>query len=488
METITTGQVSFAEQGKDTHSPSIIQHWQAAINDIAQPEHSTILSKLKQHIAKIDYRQRAQLEEEEKIKTRHIVVVTIDELLNVARSQQWQLCRNDAFTYLYNGAYWRAIDREALQAFFGECAELMGVKAIDAKHHLFRRELEKQFDAIAHFPTPEPDADKVLVNLLNGTFEICSAGQQLRAPKPDDFLLYQLQFPHEPTATAPKWQTFLDKVQPDRDVQKVLQEYIGYVFTNGLNLETTLLLYGSGANGKSVFIDVISAMLGAENVSCYSLESLTKTDSYTRANLANKLLNCANEISGKLQSDIFKQLVSGQPVEARMIYKEPFIMKRYAKLLFACNEYPREVEQTNGFFRRLKIVPFNQTIPASEQNTELAKEIISTELSGVFNWALEGLQRLLKQKRFSECAAIEAQNAHFRQQSDSVAMFIEEHNYSTSINQKEPLKDMFDSYKLFCNDCGYRAVGRTKFGERLRAHGFELERQKAGFYVFAEKK
>ena len=118
------------------------------------------------------------------------------------------------------------------------------------------------------------------------------------------------------------------------------------------------MLHGTGANGKSVFFEVVSALLGTNNVSNYSLQSLTNDNGYFRARLANKLVNYASEINGKLEASIFKQLVSGEPVEARLPYGQPFVLRDYAKMIFNINQLPKDVEHTNAFFRRF----FNNTI------------------------------------------------------------------------------------------------------------------------------
>ncbi len=112
------------------------------------------------------------------------------------------------------------------------------------------------------------------------------------------------------------------------------------------------------ANGKSVFFEVVNSLLGGEeNVSSYSLQSLTNDNGYFRAMLGNKLVNYASEINGNLETAIFKQLVSGEPVEARLPYGEPFTLTNYAKLIFNCNELPKDVEQSNAYFRRFLIIP-----------------------------------------------------------------------------------------------------------------------------------
>lgn len=235
----------------------------------------------------------------------------------------------------------------------------------------------------------------------------------------------------------------------------MLAEYMGYIFTTGLKLEKAAILYGSGANGKSVFFEVVNALIGPDNICSYSLQNLTKYDSYQRAELSNKLLNYASEINGKLEASIFKQLVSGEPVEARQIYGRPFVMREYGKLMFNCNELPKEVENTNAFFRRFLIIPFEQTIPESEQDPELAAKIIRDELSGVFNWMLDGLGRLLQQRTFTRSAIIREQVEDFRRESDSVAMFLDEGRYKPDPQSCMLLKDLFYNYRSFCYENGY---------------------------------
>src|SRR5690554_8092599 len=122
--------------------------------------------------------------------------------------------------------------------------------------------------------------------------------------------------------------------------------------------------------------------------------------------VANKLVNYASEINGKLEASIFKQLVSGEPVDARLPYGEPFTLTNYAKLIFNCNELPKVVENSHSFFRRFLILTFGVTIPEEEQDSQLAHKIIESELPGVLNWVLGGLDRLLRQRRFTKSDAV----------------------------------------------------------------------------------
>jgi putative DNA primase/helicase len=404
-----------------------------------------------------------------KITKNHYLILCIEQLLKIAKIKNWGLCKKNGFIYLYNGNYWTEIDKERFQSFLGNVALQMGVDKFKGKIHTFKDEVFKQFLADAYLPTPKTNKKNVLINLQNGTFEITPTKRNLREFKRADFLTHQLPFEYEPDATAPLFQKYLDEVLPDKDKQKVFAEFCGYIFIKPsvLKLEKMLILYGTGANGKSVFFEILNALLGIENISNYSLQSLTNDTGYQRAKIGNKLVNYASEINGKLETDVFKQMASGEPIEARLPYGEPFILNEYAKLIFNCNELPKDVEHTNAFFRRFLIIGFDVTIPEHKQDKELPQKIINNELSGVFNWILKGLDRLLKQKNFSKCEAIENSRTNYEKQSDSVKMFVEEMEYKTSINYTT-ISELYSNYKRFCIEDGFCNVHKSNFMKRLR--------------------
>lgn len=456
--------------------------------------HAEILNHLIRQFDQLDFEVLANPHNSEnfKLNTKHYLVLSIENTLLFAEKNRWGLCKNHDFIYLYNGTFWAQIDKETFQKFLGEAAEKMGVAKYSARFYQFKEQLFKQFLSTAYLPSPEGNLDKVLINLKNGTFEISPQGTNLRPFDRSDFITYQLPFEYNPQIKAPIFEAYLNRVLPDKERQKVLAEYLGYVFikhgSNALKEEKALVLYGTGANGKSVFFEIVNSLLGVENVSTYSLQSLTNENGYFRAKLANKLVNYASEINGNLEASIFKQLVSGEPVEARLPYGQPFILKQYAKLIFNCNELPKDVEYTNAYFRRFLIIPFDVTIPPQEQDKQLHSKIIETELSGVFNWVLQGLNRLLEQKRFSECEAAQRAVEQYRIESDSVQMFLTEFEYKVSTINELPLKDMFSEYRSYCIDSGFKPCSIKTLAERLRSSGYQTERRNFGTVVNAEKK
>jgi putative DNA primase/helicase len=250
--------------------------------------------------------------------------------------------------------YWKKMDKASMISFLGKVAKKTGLVWSMHMDYQFKDQLYKQFVSSGHLQVPSSSREmETLINLKNGTYHVSSTVNRLMSFESSDFITHQLQFCHDGNAKCSKFEQFLNQVLPDLSSQLVLAEFIASTFISQkfLKLEKALILYGAGANGKSVIFDIIVALLGRENVSSYSLGSLTNESGYHRAEIANKLLNYASEIHGKMQSDIFKQLVSGEPIEARSPYAgRPHIIEDYAKFMFNGNELPAEVEQNACLF------------------------------------------------------------------------------------------------------------------------------------------
>ena len=424
------------------------------------------------------------------LKQKDVIVYGVDHLLNLCQANQWKLAAQHGRVYVYNGAYWQAIDENDLKQFLGQALEKMGVRFVDAKYFRFRDDLTKQFYTCAHLPAPERDRGTVCINLKNGTLTVGSDGVvRLREFRPEDFLRYQLAFDYDPAAKSPKWQAYLDYVQPDSEVQRILAEAAALAFipTSALKLEKIPVLHGSGSNGKSVFQDTFRAALGMDNVSGHSLKLLTGNEN-ARAGLQDKLVNISSEIGGIADSEVFKLLASGEPVSAKFLYEDVFTMTDYARLLCNANRLPAEVENSHAFFRRFLIIPFSVTIDMAKKDTNLSKKIVETELPGVLNWILEGLARLLKQNDFSPCRASDQALQQYRHESNTVSLWLEDASYTVSTTGHEPpFKTLYEEYRHFCKDEGFRAVSSKTFSQRMQAAGFEKHRKSAGFVYFAVK-
>ena len=456
-------------------------------------KHSQILKTILNHIEEVDFREEAGADKElDKLNFRVLLVSCSKKILEAAEACGLGICNSQDKVYLYNGEFWKRISNHKFFTFLVKAACKMGIDENISMHCSFQEQLLKQLLFVADMYDDTDfedcdDNDKILINLANGTFEIDGYNMRLKNPEKDDFLTYQLPFKYDENAECPIFDNYLNTVLPDENNQKVLLEYLGYLFVRNksLNLEKSLILYGTGANGKSVLFDILNALLGgSQNVSNYSLQNLTNENGYYRAMLGNKLVNYASEINGKMDVSIFKQLVSGEPVDARLPYGEPFTLSNYGKLIFNCNQLPTSVEHTHAFFRRFLIIPFEVTIPEEQQDDQLAKKIIKSELAGVLNRVLEGLKRILEQRRFSKSEASNELLNKYKRESDTVALFIEEEGYEKSVDICVPINNLYKEYQSFCEIGSYNPIARRIFNNRLRNLGYQIERKHYGMGIF----
>jgi len=446
-----------------------------------------ILSKINETVSAIDWLTILNKDADENVQKREKIVAIVDHVRSKAAAINHNLCYLNSSINLYTGAYWSKIEDSTLSEFLGNGAHRMGIDEIESRYFGFRDLLVKQFKNVAKEQLKKPASDGILINLRNGTLVIKPTGYMLKEFDHTDFLTYQLPFKFDKDAEAPVFEKFLNRVLPDTTMQQILAEYIGYVFipNSVMKLEKVLMLVGEGANGKSTFYDIITGLLGRDNITSYSMNNLTGNNGYYRAKINNILLNYSSEISTKMDSTIFKQLASGEAIEARLPYGEPMILENYARLIFNTNGLPVDVEHNHAFFRRFLLIPFNVTIPKEEQDKHLAQKIIKNELPGVLNWVLNGLDRLVKQDRFTYSEAAENALNSYRKESDTVLLFLEEYGYAPNKESKVALKEMYSQYKSFCSDNNYKALGNKNFKKRIESEGFECNKENVGQVVNA---
>ena len=452
-------------------------------------EISNIQNFILNNIDELDFREEANLDDNEKSLTRKHYLVLVIQLLNIKIEElNLGLTQNSGKIYIYNGEYWQGIKDSECINFLGKVALKMGVDQFEAKFFKFKEDLFKQFQSESYL-FKNNNTNGTLINFSNGTFEITRHSQFLREFRKEDFITYQLPFNYDVEAQSPLFNRFLNQILPDPELHSIISEYLGSIFIKNsvLKLEKALFFYGTGSNGKSVLFDIVKALIGNENFSSYSLDSLTK-DKDSRAMISDKLLNYSSEMSSNIESDVFKKLVSGEPIDARRLYRSSFIMEDYAKLMFNTNELPADIEHNHAFFRRFLIIPFNIIIQEKDQDRELSQKIISSELPGIFNWVLKGLSRLLKNKTFTSSDIIDNQVDEFKRESNSVLSFIDEEGYSKSLTNDTSLSDIYYQYKIYCQANNNSPCSKRKFSKRFEDDGFNKKRNKEGMVFNAIKK
>lgn len=303
------------------------------------------------------------------------------------------------------------------------------------------------------------------------------------------------------------WQKFLDRVLPDKTLQKILQEFLGSLFVQRCDTKTekVLILKGAGANGKSVIFETVVGILGRENITHYSLGALVKKSNEQLHNIAcinGKSLNYCSEIqTGRLsneEADTLKHLISREPIPARQLFGKAYTAYDIPPMMTNANRMPYLNDWSEGMRRRLIVIPFDESIPEGEQDPQLAIKL-RAEYPGILNWMLAGRNRFIAQGyKYSHSSIVDDIAEDCQAETSPVIQFMLEKNY-----RKEPKKDdddpiprwvearkLYIEYGRWCIANNQEAETERKFGAILIDNGYFRKRSSDGnlYRVYVKRK
>jgi DNA polymerase-1 len=262
----------------------------------------------------------------------------------------------------------------------------------------------------------------------------------------------------------------------DNDEEQIttLQEFMGYSFVADNRQEKAVCLLGPGANGKTTILTIWSALLGPANISSVPLHNLS--NQFHRVTLHGKLLNIASEISSQaVESEYFKKCVSGDLIDAAHKHKPTFTFMPYARFVFAMNRLPRILDTSYALYRRLLILefPYIYKDEAEIQDSKyervrdpLLDRKLLQELPGIFNWSLEGLDRLQEQGILTVPRRHYELLEEYKKQNNPVLAFVEECCVLAPAAEIEK-SVLYDAYRNFVVGGGYKALSKGNFFKEL---------------------
>lgn len=267
---------------------------------------------------------------------------------------------------------------------------------------------------------------------------------------------------------------------------EMIYEMIGYCFLMSARFEKFWILIGPGANGKSVLLNVIRALLGAINVSAVQPDQLM--NKFQRAHLERMLANIITEIEEghRIADAQIKAITSGEPITVEHKFKEPHEITPYCTMLFASNHMPHTRDFSPALTRRAIVIPFNRIFTEKEQDKDLLSKILP-ELPAIMSKALVAIGNVIQNGgRFSMCAEAKNAVADWAKGCDQLALFLDECCDNTT-DDFIATSSLYTSYVTWAEDSGIRhTFSKHKFSSRLQDKGF-LRGQKGktrsrGFY------
>lgn len=326
---------------------------------------------------------------------------------------------------------------------------------------------EGQWRMLIYKPIREINCNPFIINVANGLYNVLDGS--FKPHTPEYFSTVQLKAAYKENAGCPRFLKFIGSVLEEPEIY-LLQEIFGYILIPVNKAQKSFMLVGAPNAGKSTLLSIMQEiLLGSENVSNIPWQSLS--DRFKTAELFGKLANIFADLPSKSVDDngIFKALTGEDYITAERKNKNPFSFKPYARLLFSCNEIPRNYgDRSDGFYRRLIIIRFNNAVPPEKRDPNLLDKL-NVERDGIFMWALAGLKRLIANSYlFSETAATRAELQRYRVENNSVLLFVEE--YCEFSEKLESLRDeLYVRYREFCVGAGLKSVSQTGFNKEMES-------------------
>ena len=339
------------------------------------------------------------------------------------------------------------------------------------------RDCREQWDILVSKDFDDFNRNPYLVNVRNGLLDI--RDMSFNEHTPSYLSTVQLNVEYNPQVDCPQFKKFLNEVL-DCKLIPLVQEIVGYLLTTNTASQKAFVFWGPARTGKSTLLWVVEyLLLGKKNVSNIPWQEIG--DKFKTAELLGKLANVFSDLPSKSIDDtgIFKVVTGEDYLMAEKKNKNPFKFKPFARLVFSCNELPRNyVDRTEGFYRRLIIVPFSRQIEKSKIDKSL-KYKFQREKEGILNWALEGLKRLYENNfEFSENELTDGVKKEYKRENNNVISFVEECCELDSLFSCSRI-ELYEAYKEFCVEAGLKALSQIKFNKELEGN-FNITRSRSG--------
>ena len=315
-------------------------------------------------------------------------------------------------------------------------------------------------------------ADVRFIPLANGVYDFVT--KELLPHDPKYRFKYQFPITYDVTATCSITEGFLDQVlTPEQRL--TVEEWLGYYFYRSYMFKKAIIFVGEGDTGKTTLLEVITYLIGKENISSVSLHKMI-SDKFSAAHLYEKHGNIVDELSAKDVTDTgnFKIATGGGSITGEYKFGNQFSFTNFSKFTFACNRIP-DVEDFDdeAYFNRWMVIRFEKTIEKKIPNF-IATLTNEQERSGLFNLAMRGLERLLKEEHFTYASTAIDTKLEMMRNGSSIARFVKDRIYK-DIGKEISKEDLYKDYESFCDVNELRAETIINFGKTVKFYASYIQ-------------
>lgn len=350
--------------------------------------------------------------------------------------------------------------------YYSQSTDEIESKMINYIPNLLTRQRKEVLNYLLLCADELPKTNPYMICCKNGTLDIRDG--ELRENNPLNYVLNRISANYNPEAYDEVTDKTLNKITcNNKRLRLLVEEMIGYILIPTTKFQKAFILYGGGKNGKSTLLDMISNLIGDENVSSLSMKELNHN--FKLSGITNKLANIGDDINDEYMDDssIFKKLVTGDELTVDKKNEQPYKIRNYAKLLFATNNLPSSRDKSEGFNRRLIIIPFNAVFSPNDSDYDpfiLDKLTTENATSYLLIRAIKGIQRVFANNGFTEVEEVKQIINEFKRDNNNVIQFVEEyHNWNGKAT-----REVYEDYVYWTSQFYLPAFKIRKFNTEFK--------------------
>lgn len=422
---------------------------------------SPIMIKGPDYIASADFGFRERKASKESGKITPGVAAYEDLIKHFTATHQYRTFKEGNLVYIYTGKYWEPMHDLMLREWMNNL--VYPPPSVTEMNEFLGRLKGRNAATLDWFSSYQSG----LVNFNNCVLELKSL--EMKPHSPEYGFFSALPFNYDANAKSPQWDAFvLQIMSQDAERATLLQEFAGYCLSgDDYWIHKAALLVGSGANGKSTFMEILAECAGKGFYSSVPIQDLRNPQS--RYALVGKLFNYSEETSPRAlnDSEIFKALVAGGEMEVKQLYVQPYRTHNRAKLIAAANEMPHSRDTSAGLMRRLIILEFKESFLDGREDPFIKKKL-REELSGIINTVLRAYQAAKERGSLTNSKVADEALEDYRIGSDDVLRFVTDCvTVTKSENDFEINSELYSKYVQFCELNGDQPLNNIKFGIRF---------------------
>lgn len=313
-------------------------------------------------------------------------------------------------------------------------------------------------------------ADANLIAFKNGVLDVVT--ENFSDFSPEYIITNKIPHNYNPDAKSELLDGVISKLAcNDEHLVKLLYQAVGYTLYRRNELRKSFILTGEKRNGKSTFLDMVSTMLGEQNIS--NLDLCDIGHQFRTAEISGKLANIGDDIADEWVSNasIFKKVVSGETVTTEKKGKDPFKLMSFCKFFFSANSIPRigRGKDSAAVLDRLVIIPFDAKFTKNDPDYDpfikykLREEAV---IEALIAKAIPALRDVLSEQEFEPCDRVNDSLVEFEKSNDPIMEFFDELDERDYLN--EPLKNVYQRYSTFCMVNNLNALSAIEFKKRMK--------------------